>query len=51
MSKYSGCLHLVRVSLTLSIFKLLTAEAYGTYSTLINLLLKYKILKLITLDS
>jgi hypothetical protein len=34
-----------------STFKLLTAEACGPYSTLINTLLEYKILKFITLDS
>jgi hypothetical protein len=34
-----------------SIFKLLTAEAYVTYSTLIKILLEYKIPKIITLDS
>jgi hypothetical protein len=39
--KYSGFLTLSRGESYWSIFKLLTAEAYGNYSTLIKILLEF----------
>jgi hypothetical protein len=41
MSRYSGFLILNQGESYLSIFLLLTAEPFGAYSTLINILLEY----------